>query len=138
VSEDLDRLRRFDWGRFGVVFSIVFGSRVRGRGFRRDWDVAVWVEGLERVVDLQYALARYLGVPEDYVDVVVLNNYELLPCTLIVEILGRGRLVYCRDLESFLDTKLRVLLPCFDFQIDSRKLKLLEAQVESVTRGWGY
>ena len=46
--------------------------------------------------------------------------------------------MYCRDLESFLDTKLRVLLPCFDFQVDSRKLKLLEAQVESVTRGWGY
>ena len=56
MSGDLDRLRRFDWGSFGVAFSIVFGSRVRGRGFRRDWDVAVWVEDLERVVDLQYAL----------------------------------------------------------------------------------
>ena len=34
------------------------------------------------------------------VDIVIINDYELLPCTLIVEVLGRGKLIYCRDLES--------------------------------------
>ena len=136
VSEDFDKLKRFGWGGFGVVFAIVFGSRVRGRGFKRDWDIAVWFEDVENVVDLQYALARYLGVADRDIDIVVVNNYELLPCTLIVEVLGRGKLIYCRDLDAFLDIKLRILLPCFDFEIDSKKLKLLETQIEAVTRGW--
>ena len=49
----------------------------------------------------KYALARYLGVADQDVDIVAINNYELLPCTLIVKALGRGKLIYCRDLEIF-------------------------------------
>jgi len=76
-------------------------------------------------------------VPEQCIDIVVLNSYELLPCTLLIEALGRGRPVYYRDLNSFLDTKLRTLFPCFDFMIDAEKLRLLEAQVEAVMKSGG-
>lgn len=55
----------------------------------------------KKAVDLQYALARYLGVADQDVDIVAINNYELLPCTLIVKALGRGKLIYCRDPEIF-------------------------------------
>jgi hypothetical protein len=30
-------------------------------------------------------------VPEQCIDIVVLNSYELLPCTLLIEALGKGR-----------------------------------------------
>jgi hypothetical protein len=40
-------------------------------------------------------------------------------------------------LNSFLDAKLRILFPCFDFMIDAEKLRLLEAQVEAVMKRWG-
>ena len=137
VDGVVDRLRVFDWSSFGVVFAIVFGSSVSGKGFKRDVDVAVWIDDPEKAVDLQYALSRYLGVPEQCIDIVVLNSYELLPCTLLIEALGKGKPVYYRDLNSFLDTKLRILFPCFDFMIDAEKLRLLEAQVEAVMKRWG-
>jgi hypothetical protein len=76
-------------------------------------------------------------VPGQCIDIVVLNSYELLPCTLLIEALGKGRPVYYKNLNSFLDTKLRTLFPCFDFMIDAEKLRLLEAQVEAVMKRWG-
>lgn len=61
----------------------------------------MWIEDVEKAVDLQYALARYLGVADQDADIATINNYELLPCTLIVKALGRGKLIHCRDLEVF-------------------------------------
>ena len=130
-------MKGFRWGDFEVAFAVVFGSRLRGRVFKGDWDIAVWLEDPERAVDLKYALAKHLGVPEWDVDLVVLNGYEALPCTLIVEALGKGKPVYFRDFNAFLDAKFKMLLPCFDFEVAARRLKLLEAQVEAVTRRWG-
>ena len=58
VDGVVDRLRVFDWSSFGVVFAIVFGSSISGRGFKRDVDIAVWIDDPEKAVDLQYALSR--------------------------------------------------------------------------------
>jgi predicted nucleotidyltransferase len=134
VDNVVDRLRAFDWSKFGAAFAVVFGSSVSGKGFKRDIDVAVWIDDLENAVEIQHALSRYLGVAEQCIDIVMLNNYEFLPCTLVIEALGKGKPVYYKDLNSFLDTKLRILFPCFDFMINAKKLKLLEAQIEAVMR----
>ena len=136
MGEALEKLRRFRWEDFGVAFAVLFGSRLRGRVLKGDWDIAVWLDDPERAADLQHALAKHLGVREQDVDLLVLNSYEVLPCTLVIEVLGRGKPVYYRDFDAFLDAKLRMLLPCFDFEIAARKLKLLEAQVEAVTKRW--
>ena len=101
MSEVLDRLKGFRWEDFEVAFAVVFGSRLSGRVFKGDWDIAVWLEDPERAIDLKYALAKHLGVPERDVDLVVLNGYEALPCTLIVEALGKGKPVYFRDFNAF-------------------------------------
>ena len=54
VDGVVDRLRVFDWSSFGVVFAIVFGSNVSGKGFKRDVDVAVCIDDPEKAVDRQY------------------------------------------------------------------------------------
>ncbi len=133
----VDVLRSFPWDKYGVVFAVLFGSRAWGKAFKGDWDIGVWLTDVEKDVDLLYALAKHLGVREDDVDLVVLNNYEYLPCTLIIDVLGRGKAVYYRDLDEYLDIKLRVLKPCFDFMIDAEKLDLLRTQIEAVVRKWG-
>jgi predicted nucleotidyltransferase len=138
IDDVISRLKVFNWSSFGVIFAIAFGSSISGKGFKWDVDIAVWLDDLEKAVDLQYFLSKHLGVPDYCVDIVVLNNYEFLPCTLIIDVLGKGKPVYYKDLESFLDTKLRILFPCFDFAIDSKKLKLLETQIKTVTKRWGY
>jgi len=143
MEQSLDTLKSFNWKDFGVAFAVLFGSRVSGNVFRGDWDIAVWLEELKgfdelfaRVADLQYSLSKWLGVPEEAVDIVVLNRYEKLPCTLLIEILGKGKPVYVKDFESFLELQMRILFPCFDFMIDAKKLRLLEVQIEAVTRRW--
>ena len=75
-------------------------------------------------------------MPEEAVDIVVLNLYEKLPCTLLIEILGKGKPIYVKDFEGFLDVQIRILFPCFDFMIDAKKLRLLEVQIEAVTKHW--
>lgn len=130
-------LKSFPWREYGVVFAVLFGSRARGRAFKGDWDIAVWLTDVEKDVDLLSGLAKFLKVREDNIDLVVLNDYEGLPCTLVIEILGKGVAVYYRDLGEYLDIKLKVLKPCFDFMIDAEKLNLLGAQISAVLGKWG-
>lgn len=126
----INALKSFPWSDYGVVFAVLFGSRAwGGRVVKGDWDFAAWLSDVDRDLDLQYALARFLHVREDDVDLVILNNYEYLPCSLIIDALGRGRVIYYRDLDEYLDIKLRVLSPCFDFMIDAKKLDLLRTQI---------
>ncbi|WP_054856581.1 nucleotidyltransferase domain-containing protein [Vulcanisaeta sp. JCM 16159] len=129
-------LRLFPWSDYGVVFAVLFGSRVWGRVVKGDWDITVWLADVNRDLDLQYALARFLHVRDEDVDLVILNNYEYLPCSLIIDALGRGRVIYYRDLDEYLDIKLKVLAPCLDFMIDAEKLDLLGTQIGAVTRKW--
>ena len=133
---DINVLREFPWSSYDVVFAILFGSRAWGRVVKGDWDIAVWLTDTDKYIDLQYALSRFLHVREDYIDLVLLNNYEYLPCSLIIDALGKGKVIYYRDLDEYLDIKLRVLKPCFDFMIDAEKLDLLRTQINAVIRRW--
>ncbi|MEL9991354.1 MAG: nucleotidyltransferase domain-containing protein [Thermoproteus sp.] len=54
-------LRDFPWGRYGVIFAVLYGSRAWGGAVKGDWDVAAMLEDPEADIDLQYALARFLG-----------------------------------------------------------------------------
>lgn len=118
------------------MLAVLFGSRAWGRSFKGDWNIGVWLSDVERDVDLLHALAKFLNVREDSVDLVVLNNYESLLCALIIDILGRGKAIYYRDLDEYLDIKLKVLKPCLDFVIDAKKLDLLRTQINAVTGRW--
>ncbi|AFA39436.1 hypothetical protein Pogu_1409 [Pyrobaculum oguniense TE7] len=61
-------LKSFPWREYGVVFAVLFGSRARGRAFKGDWDIAVWLTDVEKDVDLLSGLARFLKVREDNID----------------------------------------------------------------------
>ena len=134
----LEGLRRVDWRRHGVAYAVLFGSAARGTVFR-DVDLAVLFQGrpsLDRVLALAMEVADAVGVPDDRVDLVVLNRDDL-PCALVVEALGRGRLVYCGlGLDRCLDDVLRRLKVCWDFEISYRKLDLLRTALEAVKRRW--
>ncbi|ABW02423.1 nucleotidyltransferase domain-containing protein [Caldivirga maquilingensis] len=130
-------LGEFPWRNYGVVFAVLYGSRAWGGVVKGDWDIAVYLEDAERDVDLQYALARFLGVRDEDVDLLVLNDYESIPCTLVTSALGKGKLLYTRDIDEYLDIMLRILKPCIDFIIDSEKLDLLGTQFNAVVSKWG-
>lgn len=129
-------LGKFPWSRYGVVFAMQYGSRVWGGVVKGDWDIAVMLDDANLDLDLQYALARFLGVRDEEVDLLTLNDSDHVPCTLIVNILGRGRLIYARDMGEYLDVSLRILKPCLDFMIDAEKLDLFNTQIRAVVDRW--
>ncbi|RLG86089.1 MAG: nucleotidyltransferase domain-containing protein [Thermoprotei archaeon] len=132
------KLRGVDWARHGVVYAVLFGSALRGSGFR-DVDIAVLFDGkpvLDRVLGLVRDIADALEMPDDRVDIVVLNRSDI-PCVLVEEALGKGRIVYCRERGLCIDDIVRRLEVCWDFEISYRKLRLLETAVEAVKRSWG-
>jgi len=45
-----NRLKRFRWEDFGVVLCCCFGFRVRGRGFKRDWGIALRIGDVEKLL----------------------------------------------------------------------------------------
>ncbi|AEA12267.1 DNA polymerase, beta domain protein region [Thermoproteus uzoniensis 768-20] len=70
-------LAEFPWHDFDVEFAVLFGSRSGGRRIKGDWDVAVWLNDVGKYADLLAALAKFLGVREEDVDLVALNHTSL-------------------------------------------------------------
>ena len=139
VREDLlARLRSFDWGKHGVVYAVLFGSALRGDEYE-DVDLAVLFErdpDPDAVLELVKDLADILEMPDDRIDIVVLNRVDT-PCVLVEEALGKGMMVYCRDRDVCVGDVVRRLEICWDFEISYRKLNLLEVAVKAVKRRWG-
>ncbi|MGC9118673.1 MAG: nucleotidyltransferase domain-containing protein, partial [Thermoproteus sp.] len=84
--------------------------------------------GLEALGELLAELAKRLSLPEDYIDLLIVN--ERTPCPLVLEAL-RGVPLYVADWDEVY----RYFNICQDQQIDSRKLALLETALESIWRG---
>ncbi len=131
-----ERLGRVNWRRHGVLYAVLFGSALHSRSFH-DVDIAVRFHAkpsLDKLLELVREVADAVGVPDDKVDIVVLNDDT--PCVLVEEALGKGRLVYCRDREECISDILRRLKLCWDFEISYRKLNLLKTALEAVKRRW--
>ncbi len=110
----------------------MFGSRaglsplVRG-----DWDIAVWPDPGEKYADLVADLAKALGVRDEEVDLVVINDD--MPCPLALEVF-RGRPVYRADVGEYLDLVTRFVGVCTDFMISRWKVGVWEALAGRI---WG-
>lgn len=137
-SKVLSKIKEVDWTKYGVVYSILFGSASRSDRYE-DIDVAILFENypdVDKLLDLVKKIADKLSISEDRIDIVVLNR-EDIPCILISEALSKGRIVYCRDFEKCIDDIVRRLEICWDFELAYRKLQLLETALEAVKRSWG-
>ncbi|MGC9105451.1 MAG: nucleotidyltransferase family protein [Thermoprotei archaeon] len=130
LSDVLDELRSFDWGKYGLYYAILFGSLAK-KGEGNDVDIAVEFKGkvtLERYSELWNGLADLLGTEK--VDLVVLH--EDSSCYLIHEVFNGGLILYMEDWWRA-HRRARV---CEDFLIDARKLNLIENAGLSILRRW--
>ena len=72
----------------GIKALVLFGSYAEGRSMPiSDIDLAVIADDLSSIVNLRYAVARRLNIPEDKVSIVELRH---IPPTLRAKILRRG------------------------------------------------
>jgi predicted nucleotidyltransferase len=79
----LEKLRRSPWARY-VKFAFLFGSAAAG-GPAEDIDIAIPKADLETYSEVLAELALWLGVKEDYIDLVEVGPET--PCPLVLEAL---------------------------------------------------
>jgi len=101
-----------------TVAGYIFGSTLKGRGFKGDLDVGLLVEkealekGMIKVQNKIYmGLRKELG--REDIDVVILND---APPLLRYAVVKDGVLVYERDRDERIEFEVRTMLEYFDFQ----------------------
>jgi len=135
MTSVVERLREFRWEEYGVEYVVLFGSAVESELFH-DIDLAVRFRDycFGKYVDLLCSLAAFMGVREDHIDLVVLD--ERTPAQLVLEIFEKGVVVYYRDWEWFIEDSLRLINISSDFVRDLEKLNVVETVVEGVKKSW--
>lgn len=107
VSEACERL--------GCAYVVLFGSQATGEArVYSDVDLAVrFIDGrdcMERCLDLACRLEESLGIR---VDVVAIDMADSL---LKYEVFSRGKLLYCRDRDRYLDDRVNAIDEYLDFK----------------------
>ena len=116
----LEKLRKFPWARY-VKLAFLFGSAATG-GPAEDMDIAIPKTDLETYSEVLTELALWLGVNEDFIDLVEVGPET--PCPLVLDAL-RGLPLHVEDW----DLVFRLFNICQDWEIDARKLQLHEILV---------
>lgn len=124
LGQALEALRSVPWGRY-VKFAFLTGSLAeRGRG--NDVDVVVSKISLEDYGELLYQITSALGLDEDHVDLVPVD--ENTPCVFVVDALSKSVPLYVADWDEVF----RIFNICQDFLIDAKKLDLYHTAVRAV------
>jgi len=128
----LDKLKKFDWKAYHVLYAILFGSIAR-KGEGRDIDIAVEFENynLDLYLKLFNDLQDYLDT--DLVDLVAITDDT--SCYLIHEVFNNTRIIYIRDDEAWFKMNNRIN-ECEDFLIDARKLNEVENAAFAIMNRW--
>ena len=125
---DVDKLRAFDWAKYGVEFAILFGSLAR-KGEGNDVDIAV--SRTDKYFELLLALQDYLDTEK--VDLVMVD--EDTNCYLVHEVFRGSITLYVKDDEAK-RRMWKIARVCEDFLIDAKKLDLVGRSVRAVMRKW--
>ncbi|MEZ0319694.1 MAG: nucleotidyltransferase domain-containing protein [Pyrobaculum sp.] len=124
LSQVLKTLKEIPWGRY-VKFAFLTGSLAeKGRG--NDVDIVISKIGLEEYGELLYLITSALGIDEDHVDLVPVD--ENTPCAFVVDSLGKSVPLYVADWDEVF----RIFNICQDFLIDAKKLDLFYTAVKAV------
>ena len=127
-TEIVNKLKSFNWNKHDIDYVILFGSILQNIEYSKDIDLAIKFQNynFEKYISILEELAKYLNIPEDKIDIVILNESDYIPCSLIIEIYSKGELIYCKNLEEYTRDILSIFNICIDFLIDRKKLRLIE------------
>jgi predicted nucleotidyltransferase len=119
--------------KYGIVYAIVFGSAVEGRYVEgeSDVDVAVKLKKIDKNGVYSFLKSFTGDLNLNNVDVVIVN---FAPFSLVFDILGRGRVIFCKDEDELFEDRLRAIKMYDDWLNFSRYF--IEREVKKVAR-WG-
>jgi predicted nucleotidyltransferase len=100
-------------GKYGIVYAIVFGSAVEGRYVKgeSDIDIAVKLEKIDKSGVYSFLKSFTSDLDLDNIDVVIVN---FAPFSLLLDILGRGKVIFCRDENELFEDRLKTIKMCDD------------------------
>ena len=142
----LPALRSIGWRELGVGHVILFGSlAVRGRG--GDVDLLVlpagmagrgsgddlWAES-QMVGRILSEVAEAVRAPYHLVDIVLASDDT--PCPIVGEAWANGVIVYTRSREELREWLLSRLSICLDYELQRRKLRVVETALSAGARRW--
>jgi len=113
LTEDFECLRGVLKGK--VKAAVLFGGRAKGYSLKGDYDIAVYFGrpySLYEVGGLVVDMARALKVPEEEVDVLVMDSAEP---KLVLEAL-EGKQIYTEDQYVLFEVKTKALIKYLDMQ----------------------
>jgi len=119
-----------------VLFAFLFGSYARGMaGPLSDLDVAIFVEGklnFDELGDLVCSIASRLGINEDKIDIVVLDDET--PYELRFKVFKDGIPIVVKDEKVFKEYRDKSLSLYWDFKVFKEKLDLDRKYLEALKR----
>jgi len=95
-------------GKYGIVYAIVFGSAVEGRYVKgeSDIDIAVKLEKIDKSEVYSFLKSFTSDLDLNNVDVVIVN---FAPFSLLLDILSRGKVIFCRDEDELFEDRLKAI-----------------------------
>jgi len=122
-----------------ISLAIIFGSYVEGKyGDLSDIDIAIKLKNkkdkLDLISSLIIDLSLKLNIKEDKIDIVLLD--EDIPIELKFNII-KGKLLYCKDINEYLDIVVRTVSEYNDFKIFLEKHKFKENLIKKLKEEYG-
>ena len=123
-------LQSFDF----VVFALLFGSYAKDRATAiSDIDVGIYTDSNKDLLTIGLLINRLERICQKKIDIVLLNDLYKKKPFLAYEIVSKGQLILCKDLNKFVEFKKNVFL----YYLDTKPLrdKIDKAFKERVNSG---
>ena len=122
-----------------IAYAILFGSTVKGLTHSEsDYDIFVRllhnVDRLDLIADLVYLVAKNLGVNEDYIDLVIVDDRLLLSYELLFRVFSEGLPILINQKGVFARDQLRVFSLYYDLKVFLEKFGEPYRYLESILR----
>lgn len=119
-----------------IVFAIIFGSYSKGFvNVHSDLDIAIYFgdkPSFDELSDLIYMLAKELSLPEDKIDILILD--ENVPYELRYKIFRDGIPAIIRDEKEFKNYRDKSISLYLDFKVFKQKLDLDRKYIMALKR----
>ena len=124
TEETLSKVKKYFDSLGYVEFAVIFGSYGRGSPFPfSDIDIGIYTKKEIDLLELGGIITNLEKIFHKNVDVIVLNDLHLKNTVLAYNIAKDSHLIYCKDLEKWVNFKTWAFIYYLDYKPTYEKIK---------------